>query len=153
MHRAIFAFPSLPLTTTIFPFACRLQFTPNLSHAVQLWCLCNAVDFNVIHAVMAGVLHTTKPLTPPFQFFLFNFITSLSFSFSSISNFRLTPIFIVSFISTTTPVDTEYITFLFGRLSYVYIRSWTLVDKMYQLLWGMVTDTMADTSSGSAATT
>ena len=118
MHRAIFAFPSLPPTTTIFPFACKLQFTPNLSHAVQLWCLCNAVDFDVMHAVMAYVLHTTKPLLP-----LPNFLFNPTTSFRSIFNFRLTPIPIVSFISTTTSVDTENTTFLFGRLYSVYIRS------------------------------
>ena len=82
-----------------------------------------------------------------------NPITSFSSCFSSIPNFRLTPIPIVSFISTTTLVDTEDTTFLFGRLSSVYIRSWTLVDKIYQPLCGMVTDIMTDTCPGSAATT
>ena len=68
IHRAIFAFPSLPPTTTISPFACRLQCTPSLSHAIQLWCLCNAIDFDVMHAVMACILHTTEPLLPSSQF-------------------------------------------------------------------------------------
>ena len=35
----------------------------------------------------------------------------------------------------------------------MYIGSWTLVDKIYQPLCGMVTDTMADTSPESEATT
>ena len=35
----------------------------------------------------------------------------------------------------------------------MYTGSWTLVDKIYQPLCGMVTDTMADISPGSAATT
>ena len=82
-----------------------------------------------------------------------NPITSCLSCFSSISNFRLTPIPIVPFISTTTLVDTEDTTFHFERLSSVYIRSWTLVDKVYQPLCGRVTDTMADISPESAATT
>ena len=44
------------------------HFRASLSHAIQLWCLCNAIDFDVMHAVMACVLHTTEPLLPSSQF-------------------------------------------------------------------------------------